>query len=356
MIRLPGLVDPHVHLREPGGEHKEDFDSGTSAALAGGFTSVLAMPNTQPPLVDEASFERARTAARAKARCDYGLYLGAGSDNAATAAALAARTCGLKLYLDQTFGPLRLDDLGSLQAHIGSWPKHRPIAAHAEGRSLAAVLAIAAVVDRPIHICHVSRRDEILLIRAAKERGLKVTCEVAPHHLLFTAADFSHLPAGRREVRPSLNQPADRQALWENLPVIDCFATDHAPHTRAEKDGDQPPPGFPGLETALGLLWTAVADGRLTVDDIAERMCTNPRRVFGLPEAPESYVEVDPDSPWEVRSSDLHSRCGWTPYEGMRLPARVCRVVLRGKPAFENGRVTAPLGSGRDLAVEANVA
>jgi carbamoyl-phosphate synthase/aspartate carbamoyltransferase/dihydroorotase len=356
MIRLPGLIDPHVHLREPGGEHKEDFDSGTSAALAGGFTSVLAMPNTQPPLVDEGSFERAQAAARAKARCDYGVYLGAGVENTATAAGLAERACGLKLYLDQTFGPLRLDDLGSLLAHMSSWPKDRPVAAHAEGRSLAAVLAIAAVVDRPIHICHVSRRDEILLIRAAKERGLKVSCEVAPHHLLFTAADFSHLPAGRREVRPRLNQPTDRQALWENLSVIDCFASDHAPHTAAEKDGDQPPPGFPGLETALGLLWMAVADGRLSADDLMKRMHVNPKQLFGLPEDPGTFVDVDPDSSWEVRARDLHSRCGWTPYEGMRLPARVRRVVIRGKPAFENGRVTAPLGSGRDLAMGANVA
>ncbi|OGT24977.1 MAG: hypothetical protein A2Z17_00660 [Gammaproteobacteria bacterium RBG_16_66_13] len=348
-IRLPGLIDPHVHLREPGGEHKEDFESGTAAALAGGFTAVLAMPNTRPPLTDESSLGRALTAARAKARCDYGIYLGAGADNVATASGLASQVCGLKLYLDQTFGPLRLDDLGALHAHVGSWPRHRPIAAHAEGRSLAAVLLLAAIVDRPIHICHVSRREEILLIRAAKERGLRVTCEVAPHHLLFTAADMSHLPVGRREVRPPLNADADRQALWDNLATIDCFATDHAPHTPAEKDGDQPPPGFPGLETALSLLWMAVSDGRLTVDGLAERMIDNPRRIFGLPETPETFIEVDPDSPWEVRASELKSRCGWTPYEGMRLPVRLRRVTLRGQPAYEDGRVIARPGSGRNL-------
>ncbi|HET7010943.1 MAG TPA: amidohydrolase family protein [Anaerolineales bacterium] len=349
MIRLPGLIDVHVHLREPGGEHKEDFDSGTAAALAGGFTAVLAMPNTRPPLTDAPTLDRALAAARKKSRCDYGVYLGAGADNVSNASTLARRACGLKLYLDQTYGPLRLDDLGTLHAHVRSWPKDRPLAAHAEGRSLAAVLLLGAVVDRPVHICHVSRRDEIALIRAAKERGLAVTCEVAPHHLLFTAADLSHLPPGRREVRPQLNDEADRQALWDHLGVIDCFASDHAPHTAAEKDSDQPPPGFPGLETFLGLLWLAVADGRLGVDDLVQKLDANPRRIFGLGVPGDTYVEVDPDSAWDVHAGDLHSRCGWTPYEGMRLRARVRRVTLRGKIAYEDGTVLSAPGSGREL-------
>ena len=350
MIRLPGLLDPHVHFREPGGEHKEDFDSGTAAALAGGFTGVLAMPNTQPPLTDGPSLAKALDAAQARARCDYGVFLGAGMENASTAATLADRVCGLKLYLDQTFGPLRLDDLGSLQSHVSSWPRHRPLAAHAEGRSLAAVLFLAAVHDRPIHICHVSRREEVILIRAAKERGFPVTCEAAPHHLLFTAQDFSHLPAGRREVRPRLNEPSDRQALWDNLAVIDCFATDHAPHAAAEKDGDAPPPGFPGLETSLGLLWQAIEDGRLTLDGLVQRMDTQPRKIFGITASPETSIEVEVGTTWEVRARELQTKCGWTPYEGMRLTARVRQTTLRGRLAYDDGRVLAPPGSGRDLA------
>jgi carbamoyl-phosphate synthase/aspartate carbamoyltransferase/dihydroorotase len=349
VIRLPGLIDPHVHLREPGGTHKEDFDTGTAAALAGGFTTVLAMPNTKPPLTDAASLGLAQAAARAKARCDYGLFLGAGSDNASSAASLAPQACGLKMYLDQTFGPLRLDDLASLESHIVRWPVHRPLAVHAEGRSLAAALLLAALHDRPLHVCHVSLREEILLIRAAKEKGFKVTCEVTPHHLFLSADDLPRLGAGRGEVRPRLASPADREALWENLAVVDCFATDHAPHTLAEKDGENPPPGFPGLETALGLLLTAVGEGRLTVEDLALRMVTNPRRIFGLPSQPETYIEVDPDLSWEVKASELHSRCGWTPYQGMRLRGRVQRVVLRGLPAYAEGEILSPPGSGRDL-------
>jgi len=356
MIRLPGLIDPHVHLREPGGTHKEDFDSGTAAALSGGFTAVLAMPNTQPPLTDERSLGEAKQAARRKARCDYALFLGAGADNVHSAAALASQVCGLKMYFDQTYGPLRLDDLGAIHAHMSAWPAARPVALHAEGRSLAAALLFTALADRPVHVCHVSRREEILLIRKAKEKGLRVTCEVTPHHLFLTEDDIPRLGGGRGEVRPRLASAGDRAALWENLEVIDCFATDHAPHTPAEKDGENPPPGFPGLETALGLLLTAVGEGRLTLDDLVRRMHSNPSRIFGLPGQPDTHIEVDPDQPWEVRANDLSTRCGWTPFEGMRLRGKVSQVVLRGQTALAGGEVLARPGTGIDLMASSQVA
>lgn len=352
LLRLPGLIDPHVHLREPGATHKEDFDSGTAAALAGGYTTVLAMPNTSPPVTDGPTLDLVLRLARSKARCDVGVFLGATAANAAIAARLAGQACGLKLYCDQTYGPLRLDDLAALQAHAAAWPAVRPLAAHAEGRSLAAVLLLAALFHRPVHICHVSRADEIHMIRAAKERGLPVTCEVTPQHLFLTQDDVPRLGAGRAEVRPPLATAADQEALWRNLDVIDCFATDHAPHTAAEKDGPQPPPGFPGLETALGIFLTAVAEGRLSMEDVVERMHAGPRRIYRLAAQDDTYIEVDPAARWEVRAADLYSRCGWTPFEGMQLRGRVQRVTLRGRLAFTDSEVLASPGSGRVLAAE----
>jgi carbamoyl-phosphate synthase/aspartate carbamoyltransferase/dihydroorotase len=354
-MRLPGLIDPHVHMREPGGTHKEDWSSGTAAALAGGFTLVLAMPNTQPPVTDSSTLELALAAARAKARCDYAQYLGAGAGNVdahRAGALLAPQVAGLKMYLDQTYGPLRLDDMALWMAHLALWPREAPVVAHAEGRTLAAVILMAALYDRPVHLAHVSRREEILLIRAAKERGFKVTCEVGPHHLFLTEEDIPAIGPGRSEVRPRLATAADRQALWDNLDVVDCFATDHAPHLLAEKDGPNPPPGFPGLETTLPLLLTAVADGRLTMDDLIARMVTNPRRIFGLPEQAETWVEVDPGATWEITAAGSHSRCGWTPFEGWRVRGRVVRVVLRGRVAYQDGKVVAPPGSGKNVRKE----
>lgn len=348
-MKLPGLIDVHVHVRDPGATHKEDWDSGTAAALAGGFTTILAMPNTQPPVTDAATLGLALDAARRKARCDYAQFLGAGDGNVETAAALAPRTAGLKLYLDQTFGPLRLDDLTLWREHMARWPTDRPIAIHAEGRTLVAAIAIAAMEQRPVHLCHVSLREEIVLIARARERGWPVTCEVAPHHLLLTTEDVPRLGAGRSEVRPRLATPRDRDALWEHLAVIDCFATDHAPHTPAEKDGDRPPPGFPGLETALPLLLGAVHDGRLSVEDLVARLHTNPRRIFGLPEQPDTWVEVDPDETWTIPAVPAFTRAGWTPFAGRTVRGRVRRVVLRGRTAYEDGAVVAPPGAGRNV-------
>jgi carbamoyl-phosphate synthase/aspartate carbamoyltransferase/dihydroorotase len=353
MLRLPGLIDPHVHMREPGATHKEDWDSGTQAALAGGFTTVLAMPNTKPPVVDEDTLNIALEAAVRKARCDFGQYLGAGPENAASAHELAPRCSGLKMYLDQTYGPLRLDDMTLWMEHLQRWPVDAPVVIHAEGRSIAAALLIANLYDQPVHIAHVARREEILLIRAAKEKGQPVTCEVGPHHLFLSQADLvengGRLSGGRGEVRPRLASPEDQQALWENLEFIDCFATDHAPHTLAEKDGPNPPPGFPGLETALPLLLTAVHAGRLSVDDILLRCYTNPRRIFHLPAQPDTWIEIDPDADWQIRAGDAFSRSAWTPFEGQPVRGRVTRVILRGQPAYEIGTVLAQPGSGRNV-------
>jgi carbamoyl-phosphate synthase/aspartate carbamoyltransferase/dihydroorotase len=351
MIKLPGLIDPHVHLREPGGTHKEDFDSGTAAALAGGFTMVLAMPNTKPPIFDAETLELALSAAREKARCDYGQFIGAGPDNADSAAALADQAAALKMYLDMTFGQLRLDNMSLWMPHFEKYPKRYPIVAHAESRSMAAAILMAAIYDRPVHIAHISLREEIRLIRAAKERGIQVTCEVSPHHLFLASQERVEGTKvdGRKEVRPRLATWEDVGALWENLDVIDCFATDHAPHTLEEKDSENPPPGFPGLETALPLLLTAAHQGRLSMEQIIEKMHANPRRIFQLPEQPETWIEVDEKDEYQIRSADHYTRCGWTPFEGWEVTGRVRRVVLRGREAFRDGKVLAGPGTGRNV-------
>jgi carbamoyl-phosphate synthase/aspartate carbamoyltransferase/dihydroorotase len=154
------------------------------------------------------------------------------------------------------------------------------------------------------------------------------------------------LGVGRAEVRPRLATVADRDALWNNLDVIDCFATDHAPHTGSEKDGTNPPPGFPGLETALPLLLTAFHQGRLSLDDILKRMVYNPCKIFCLPVQENTWIEVDLDQTWTVHADELQSRCGWTPFEDWQVRGRVRNVVLRNRYLIRDGQLSMVPGYG----------
>jgi carbamoyl-phosphate synthase/aspartate carbamoyltransferase/dihydroorotase len=252
------------------------------------------------------------------------------------------------MYLNDTFGDLLLDDLDVWWGHLETWPVDRPLVAHAEGPSAMTLVLMASYLGRPIHICHLSRRDEILMIRRAKDRGAPVTCEATPHHLFLDRENTAGW-GWRAEVRPRLASPADRAALWEHLEVIDCFATDHAPHTPAEKQTGSPPPGFPGLETAVPLLLGAVHDGLMTLDDLVARLSVNPRRLFRVPEQENTYVEVDPDHRKVMRPEAAFSRSGWSPFAGWELRGAVSRVVLRGETAYDGAEVTAPPGFGNDV-------
>ncbi len=345
---LPGLVDVHVHLRNPGDEHKESVASGTAAALAGGITAVLAMPNTKPPITDGAGLDAARAIHAAEARCDVGLYLGATDSNAIEAAAAADRACGLKIYLNDTFGTLRIETLSALRAHFVAWPKNRPIVLHAEQTNVAVSIALARVHGRSVHIAHVSRAEEIELIADAKAAGLDVTCEVAPHHLFLTEDDIPTLGAFGH-MRPPLARPADRDALWAHIDVIDCIATDHAPHTRDEKAGESPPPGVPGLETTLPLMLTAVHDGRLTLDRLVELTSTWPAARFGIQTPGESQVEVEIGPAWVLPERGWRTAVDWSAFAGMTVRGRVVSTELRGQVVFDGNEVLAAPGSGRVL-------
>jgi dihydroorotase-like cyclic amidohydrolase len=360
-LPLPGLIDVHVHLRDPGATHKEDFSTGTAAALASGVVAVLDMPNNTPPTVDGQKLSEKTQIASEKALCDFGFYLGATEDNVGDGATLSHRVAGLKIYMDQTYGPLKMADLAALMAHFQSWPADKPIAVHAggpstnsgQGLAMAGAIALAQLYGKRLHICHVSRKAEIELIRKAKESwgakaDLKLTCEVTPHHLFLTQADVARL-GNLAHVKPPLGTEEDRAALWDNLDIVDAIASDHAPHTIAEKEGPEPPPGVPGLETTLPLLLTAVADRRLSWERLIELTSENPARIFGLRRDERTYIEIDPDDRYVLDGSSLRTKCGWTPFEGMTVRGRVVRVYLRGALAYADGQVLVQPGFGRAL-------
>lgn len=350
LLRLPGLIDPHVHLRDPGATHKEDFLTGTRAALAGGITLVLDMPNNPgAPVITPEALQRKREAAEGKLVCDVGLFYGAAPGNISTYEQVANHVAGLKLYLDHTTGDLKVEELETIRDIMLAWPRNRPLCVHAEDRTVAAVLGLLPSVGRGVHFCHVSEAIEIELIRDAKERGLPVTCEVAPHHLYLTEDDIPRLE-GMGIMRPPLKRSRDRDALWANLHVIDMIATDHAPHTLEEKRGDKPPFGVPGLETSLPLMLTAVSEGRLSMDRLVEMMYYAPARIFDIKGQPETYIEVDAAHKWTIDTARLHTKCGWTPFEGMRVTGSVRTVVLRGRTVVEHAEVVAEPGVGMIIA------
>ena len=395
-LRLPGLVDAHVHFREPGYTQKEDLHSGTCAALAGGVTTVLDMPNTVPPTSTPTNFQEKVSLAEDKAVCDVGLFVGATVADVDAYLPVASQACGLKVYVNETFGSLRIEELGLLHRLFRTWAQRAdelngwrqdapdagngsnhtaqtaaytlgPVAVHAEELMVPVCLNLCHLYRLPLHIVHVSRRSEIELIRAAKEKGIPVTCEATPHHLFLTEDDYNR-GGNRFDMRPKLASPDDVAALWENLDVIDIFATDHAPHTFSEKGmprrresdeegevrdptvvSDSPLPGVPGVETMLPLLLTAVDAGQLELDDLLLRCVENPRRIYSLEEQPQTWIEVDIDKVYELDDAGMRTRCGWTPFAGRHVKGRVDKVVLRGETVFDGERILATPGSGRVL-------
>lgn len=352
LFKLPSFADVHVHLREPGSEHKEDFYSGTCAALAGGYTLLLDMPNNpQPTITPEALREKKRLAA-AKIVCDVGFNYGATATNSATYPQIYEQVAGLKAYLGETHGPLVFGGLQNMLNFFQGWNSSKPILIHAEETVVAATIGLGALYGRRVHICHLSKKSELELIRAAKARGLPVTCEVAPHHLFLTQASAEACCLGAyAKMSPALQTQADVDALWQGLAdgAVDIIATDHAPHTRAEKDSSNPPFGVPGLETAFGLLYHEVYAGRaaLTLERLVELMSTAPRQIFGLPAA-DGEVEIE-DVEYSIPAKGFFSKCDWTPFADMPARGKIRRVWLRGQLVYENGQILAQPGSGQVL-------
>jgi dihydroorotase (multifunctional complex type) len=373
LLVFPGLIDPHVHLREPGGEHKEDFETGTRAALAGGFTTVLAMPNTSPPVTNQTTLNRALGLAASKAVCDFGLYIGATATNAEEVADLD-HAVALKLFMGSSTGSLLLAELTGQLAHFQRYGG--VIAVHAEDEeavahfaargqrrpplcaalAVARALALAERFRRRLHICHVSTAQELALIHDAKARGVPVTCEVAPHHLFLTAADEDRLDSLGR-MNPPLRAKEDVESLWAGLDIVDCLATDHAPHTLEEKRGPTPPAGVPGLETTLPLLLTAVGESRIELPEVARLMAEGPAQVFGL--AGKGRIDVgydadlalvDADAQWAIGEQPFFTKCGWSPFEGRRVKGCVESVFVRGCQVYDRGEILVPAGYGRAIA------
>lgn len=337
IIKIPGLIDSHVHLRDPGSTLKEDFETGTKAAIAGGITTLVDMPNNSQPTTTSKRVQQKIKLAEKKALCPVYFYLGADQDNTSQFAPSFPLVKGLKVYLNATTGPLLIEKLAVLQNIFELWPGQKPILVHAEDEKVALVLGLVACFKKKIHFLHISQKAELEMIIKAKKQGLPITCEVTPHHL-FMDESWQKKLKGFAVMKPSLKSKKDVAFLWDNLKYIDTFGTDHAPHTIKEKKSNNPPFGVPGLETALPLLLNAVNQKRLTMDDIIMRFYTNPKKIFKIKQAKKTYIEIDLKKRWTIKNKELFTKCSWSPFDGWKVQGKVVKVCINGRKVFENNQ------------------
>lgn len=379
---VPLLIDCHVHFREPGLTHKADMETEGAAAYFGGIGTVCDMPNTSPPTQSVAAFQdKVDRSKRVREQCDIRFFFGATDDEHLSELRrlwtdeslreLKAHCCGLKLYLDNSTGDMKaatdvvrkafamcaeLDIV--LVAHcehshvneiaakehpadtVAAHSNRRP--AESEVKSVGEAIALAAEFSTPLHIAHLSTGGALQLVTEAKQRGLRVTCEVCPHHLFLTTDDYPELQS-RIKVNPPI-RCQQQEDLWQGLlnGRIDCIATDHAPHLPSEKAlGALAPSGMPGVEVVLPLMLSVVAGhwphprlpkphaldtASFALTDIKRLMFDNPNRIFRLGACDKPALELSTAGERVITDDSMHSKCGWTPYHGWKLHGSFVRV------------------------------
>ncbi|MEM4662821.1 MAG: dihydroorotase family protein [Candidatus Diapherotrites archaeon] len=374
---LPGLIDVHVHFRVPGAEHKEDWKSGSAAALHGGVTCVLDMPNNAPAIIDSETLERKKEIIKKSAFVDYGLYLGASNKIENFETNLKDKIAGIKLYMSSAPKELLISKDAQRKAFEVAAKSKKVIAIHAEDEKLIvdsymkiekpsifhhhkirSDLSEAVAIEKAIflgketgaffHICHISSKlglQKLLPILKLK----KATCGVTPHHLFLTNREVAKL-GNKAKVNPSIKTSADRKALLNalNSGTIKVIESDHAPHTLQEKSlsYEQAPSGMPGIETMLPLLLDTYNKGLISLKRIIECCCENPAKIFEIKNKGTIALGKDADfcivnlkKTQRIKSSDLFTKCGWSAFEGRLVKGTVEKTILRGTLCYDHGSI-----------------
>ena len=358
-IMLPGLIDPHVHTRDFEQDYKEDFESCSAAAAAGGYVYFMDMPNCMPPVGDLKMLEKRKKAA-AKSCLPSGFHFGAmATDNSAILgdALKDPRVHSVKLYMNHTTGDLLVEDEKLLNKIFAAADF---VSVHAEEEKVEQALKLAAKYETKLYLCHISLAEELKLIKKYKGKyPNQFFVEVTPHHLFLSEEDIDEMEADFQKkpalgllgvlasyfmMRPPLKTRKDQQALWQgiNSGLVDTIGTDHAPHTIEEKQSDNPPFGVAGLETALPLLLDAYHNKMISIEKIVQLMSENPARIFNLknlgkiPSSPANFVLIDLEREKKVKNEDLKTKCGWSPFVGRKLKGWPVLTVADGKMVFKD--------------------
>ncbi|MDB9488232.1 dihydroorotase [Dolichospermum circinale] len=371
---LPGVIDPQVHFREPGLEHKEDLFTASCACAKGGVTSFLEMPNTRPLTISQSALDDKLQRAASKCLVNYGFFIGATGDNLPDLLS-ASPTPGIKVFMGSMHGQLLVSQEEVLEAIFAQG--NRLIAVHAEDQARinqrkqefagiedpaihsqiqdnqAALLAtqlalkLSKKYQRRLHILHMSTAEEAELLRHDKPSW--VTAEVTPQHLLLNTSAYTNI-GSLAQMNPPLRSPHDNEVLWQALRdgIIDFIATDHAPHTLAEKAQTYPntPSGMPGVETSLPLMLTAAMTGKCTVAQVVQWMSKAVAVAYGIPNKGEispgydaDLVLVDLKNYREVKREEVLSKCGWSSFEGWNLTGWPVTTIVGGEIVYDHGRV-----------------
>ena len=374
---LPGAIDTQVHFREPGLTHKEDIEHGSLAAVCGGVTTFFEMPNTDPPTTTREALAWKLERARQTSWANYAFFIGASATNVEDLASLEMLpgTPGVKIFAGSSTGTLLVEDEELLRRVLQNGTRPCPVHSEDEARlrerkSLLScnphvrehpfirdaeaarlcterLIRLSRETGRPVHILHVSTKDELSLLSHAKQKGLKVTCEITPQHLTFTAADYESL-GSLVQMNPPVRDLEHGLALWEALDegLFDVFGSDHAPHTLEEKSQPYPksPSGMPGVQTMLPVLLEYVAQGKLTLEKVVQMTAERPASLYGIADKGSVSEGLDADlaifdlaSSLTVTKEWLKSKCGWSPFEGRTLRGRPVHTIVGGKLAARDG-------------------
>ncbi len=378
---LPGVIDDQVHFREPGLTHKADIYSESRAAVAGGITSFMEMPNTVPNTVTQDLLSAKYEIGKIKSLANYSFYFGATNNNLEEVLKTDKKNvCGIKVFMGSSTGNMLVDDLNTLEGIFSKvdmliathcedeatirknaeiyrqqYGEHVPFELHPVIRSREACYKSSSLAVRlaekygtKLHVLHISTADELSLFDSNKPLSeKKITSEACIHHLWFDQGDYSKKQS-LIKWNPAVKQKSDKEAILDGVITdkIDVMATDHAPHTLDEKMDTyfKAPSGGPLVQHALVAALEMVKQGKITIEKIVEKMCHNPAILFDISDRGyirEGYfadlVLVQPDDPWTVDKSNILYKCGWSPFEGQQFNFAVTHTIVSGHLAYENG-------------------